>query len=146
MPARGLNAILPEVVLELEQVFHGVLVVGVDGNPFTTLRGRIDSIQTDRDLAFQMLAYGTVRQHERHISSFLAWPEVVVPSGLGMRTERLHGVGATIHKQFLVTADDLCRRLQSHGHDWLPPFRRTTRGIPFFGLSPTRSSNLGAGR
>ena len=85
------HSILDQVVLELQQVLHGVFVVGIDRNPFTTLGGRIDGIQPDGDFAFQMLAYGTVRQHERHIGSFLAWPEVIVAAqsqGAGEATAR----------------------------------------------------------
>jgi hypothetical protein len=35
----GLNSVLTQVVLQLQQVLHGIPVVGVDGNPFAPLIG-----------------------------------------------------------------------------------------------------------
>jgi hypothetical protein len=45
---RRLHLVLPEVVLELQEVFHCVLVIGIDGDPFTTLCGRVYGVQADR--------------------------------------------------------------------------------------------------
>jgi hypothetical protein len=39
------------VVLKLQEVFNGVLVIGVDGDPFTTLCGWVDAIKPYRDFA-----------------------------------------------------------------------------------------------
>src|SRR5215471_12969003 len=47
---RRLHLVLPEVVLEPQEVFHRVLVIGVVGDPFATLGGGIYRIQTKRDL------------------------------------------------------------------------------------------------
>ena len=102
---------------------------------------RVDGIQPDRNLAFQVLADASLRQHRWSICPFLHWPEIVVPSGFRVRPNGLHRVGATIHKQFLVIPDDLRSRLQSHGHDWLPPFRRTKCRILFL-ISPPRGLRM----
>ena len=52
---RGLHLVLTEVVLELQKVFHCVLVIGIDGDPFTTLCGRVYGVQADRNFADQQL-------------------------------------------------------------------------------------------
>ena len=113
---RRLHLVLCQVVLQLEQVLHGVLVVGVDGNPFTALGRGVDGIQADRDLAFQVLADGFLGQHQGYVCSFLAWPEVVVPPCFRVRPHGLHRVGAAVHEQPLVILDDLpgCRDCRCH--------------------------------
>ena len=42
---RRFHSVLSQVVLQLQQVLHGVLVVGVDGDPFTALGRGVDGIQ-----------------------------------------------------------------------------------------------------
>ena len=113
---RRLDPVLHEVVLQLQQVLHGVLVVGVDGDPFTPLGRRVDGIQADSNFAFQVPANGFLRQHEWHVRSFLVWPEVVVPPGFRVRPHGLHRVGAAVHEQPLVILDDLpgCRDCRCH--------------------------------
>src|SRR5690348_3081445 len=51
---RGFDSILAQFPLQLQQILHGILVVGVDGYPLTSLRLRIDCIQSDRDEAIEV--------------------------------------------------------------------------------------------
>ena len=113
---RRLDLVLCEVVLQLQQVLHGVLVVGVDDDPFTALCGWVDGIQSHRDFAFQVPANGFLGQHEWYLRSFLVWPEVVMPTCFRMRPHGLHRVRAAIHEQPLVILNDLpgCRDCRGH--------------------------------
>ena len=104
---RRLHSVLCQVVLQLQQVLNGVLVVSVDGEPFTALGGRVDSVKAGRDFAFQVLADGFVRQHHGYVGSSLAWPELIVPPGFRVRPDGLHRVRAAVHEKPLVILDDL---------------------------------------
>src|SRR5207244_10954203 len=48
------------VILELHQVFHGALVVSVDGNPLAALHGRIDGVEAARDFVLDLARYSVL--------------------------------------------------------------------------------------
>jgi hypothetical protein len=104
---RRFHPVLCQVVLLLEQVLHGVLVVGVNGDPFTALRRGVDGVQADRNFAFQVLANGSLGQHQWYVGSFLAGPKVVVPPCFRVRPHGLHRKRAAVHEQPFVILDDL---------------------------------------
>ena len=62
---RRFDAILPELVLELQQIFHGVFVVSINRDPFAALRRRIDRIQPNCELARQVPPDGLLGQSQR---------------------------------------------------------------------------------
>ena len=56
--------------------------------------GRVNGIQADSNLAFQVLADGFIRQHEGYVCPILACPEVVVPPAFRVRPHGLQGAGS----------------------------------------------------
>ena len=132
---RRFHLVLCKVVLQLQQVLHGVLVVGVDGNPLTALRRGVNGIQADSNLVFQVLADGVIGQHEGCVAPFLAWPEVIVPPRFRVRPHGLHRVRAAVHEQPLVILDDLSVRLDCHCNEPLPPSGVSGPGIVFSPLA-----------
>src|SRR5690242_19388068 len=51
-------AILSQVVLKLQQVLDCILIICVNGDPFTSLRGGVNGVKSDRHFAFEVLANG----------------------------------------------------------------------------------------
>src|SRR5436190_6800790 len=45
-----LNSVLTQPILQLQQVFHGMFVIGIDGDPLAALVVGINRVQADRDL------------------------------------------------------------------------------------------------
>ena len=113
---RRLNLVLCQVVLQLQQVLHGVPVVGIDGDPLTALGRGVNGIQAHGDFAVQVLADGFIRQQQGYVCSLFAWSEVVVPPCFRVRPQGLHRVCAAVHEQPLVILDDLpgCRDCRCH--------------------------------
>ena len=109
---RRLHLVLPEVVLEPQEVFHRVLVIGVVGDPFATLGGGIYRIQTNRDLTLEMPPDGLFRQLKRCPCIFLGRAEIIVPPALGMRPQGLHRVRPPVNKEFEVIVNHFRRRLE----------------------------------
>jgi hypothetical protein len=52
---RRFDAVLLELVLQLQQIHQSVLIIGVDRHPFGPLRVRIDRINAEREFARQVL-------------------------------------------------------------------------------------------
>jgi hypothetical protein len=60
----GLHAILGQLVRKLDQVIHGVRVVGVDRDPLAPLVGRVDGVETDRYPSLQVVGDGLFREQQ----------------------------------------------------------------------------------
>ena len=91
--------ILPEVVLELQQIFHCVLIVGINRYPFAALRRRIDLIQANCYLALQVPPDGLLAQSQRCLRILLRGPEIIVTPALRVRAHGLHCVAPPVNKQ-----------------------------------------------
>src|SRR5215472_6408455 len=72
------DVVLPEVVLELQQVFHGFLVISINGHPFAALSQGIDCVQTDCDLSLQMTTDRFFGQLKSCPGILLCGPEVIM--------------------------------------------------------------------
>jgi len=143
---RRFHLVLCKVVLQLQQVFHRILVIGVDGNPFAALRRGVDGVKADRDFAFQVLTDGFIRQHHGYVCPFHAGLEVIVPPAFRVRSQRLNRVRAAVHEEPFGKSSTTSRfavivlAINSH---LLPAFSGFRA---FIRLLPTRYSNVGVGR
>ena len=105
----GLNPVLAQPVLELQQVVHRILVVGIDGHPLARLVVGIDRVQANRDLSLQVATDNVFVQFQRRAGPLVVRPEVIITPRFWMRPGRLQSVRPTVHKQPPVVLDGLRR-------------------------------------
>jgi hypothetical protein len=109
-----LDLVLAQVVLQFEEVVHGVLVIGVNGDPFASLSRWVNGVEPNRDCPFQVPADCLFGEDNRPL--FPSRPEVVVPTSIGMRAHGLQRVCPPVYKQMHVVLDYLrtCSQAQIH--------------------------------
>ena len=54
----GLDPVILQLTLHLDEVFERRFVVGVNSHPFAPLRSRVDGIDADREFSGQVPPYG----------------------------------------------------------------------------------------
>src|SRR6266700_814568 len=109
-PARlqsGVDLFLPQMVLKLNQVFHGVLVVGVYDHPFASLAARVNCIETDGDRSFEVPSNDVLPEHQGFLRPAVRRTEVVMPPRTWIRFHGLDRIGPPVNKQPEVGLDDL---------------------------------------
>jgi hypothetical protein len=125
---RRLDAVLPQFVLQLEQIIERLSVVGVDRHPFHTLGLGVDGVDTEGDLAGQVTL--DVRHLKAQRPAFPLRAIVVMVTGFSMRTVRLPRVGAAVHKPLCVLDRHLRRCFQQVRHTIsLHPFARIPKRV-----------------
>src|SRR5438128_12539881 len=92
------NAVSPQVVVQLQQVFERVLIVGVDCYPLAALSRRVDSVQSDGDLTLKVVPERLIREPQRLPGPFRRRAIVVVPSGFRVGACCLYRIGAPVYK------------------------------------------------
>jgi hypothetical protein len=95
---RGLDAILLQFPLQLEESLDGAVEVGVDGDPLRALRLRVDGVEIDGDVAVQVHAHHVGVERFRLLG--LPVPRQVVRNRtVGQGTGSLHSVGAPVDEE-----------------------------------------------
>ena len=121
---RRVHPVPREVILQLHQVLHRVLVVRVDGDPFAPLAGRVDSVQADRDLAFQVIPDRFLRQMKRRTGTAFLRAVVIMTAALRMGPGGLDGVSPAIYEQPRRNPLPALELLSVVAPRSFPPFRR----------------------
>ena len=94
-----------------------MLIVGIDGDPFTTLRLRVDGIEADGDPAGQVFADRCRVKFQRLAAILILRLVVIVTSRLRVRVGGLAGVSLAVDEQGPPVAEVLlCDR--NDGRFW----------------------------
>ena len=115
---RSRDAVQLQLALQFSEVEERVVIVGIDGDPFTTLRLRVDGIYADGDPAGQVFADRCRVKFPRLAAILILRLVVVVSSRVRVRVGGLLGVGLAIDEQGPPVADAVrCDR--NDGRFWL---------------------------
>ena len=109
------NAIPAQVVVQLQQVFQGILIVSVDSYPLAALSRRVDGVQSDGDLTLKVAPERLIREPQRLPGPLGRRAIVVVPTGFRVGACCLHRIGAPVYKEVKVRANDFVQSLDGHG-------------------------------
>ena len=93
------DAIQFQFTLQLAEIEERIVVVGVDGDPLTALRLRVDGVQADGEPAGQVFADGRRVELQRLAAILILRLIVVMPPRFRVRVGRLSGVGLAVNEQ-----------------------------------------------